>query len=135
MTDYDFGQMFAGLTRTELVPSYRLNREAPAAERVSFVVDVPTVATLGEWQGLADAAAALADGDGDALLAASRARSDFFIARIVEVRTGANRQPVTDETRGALAEHLYSPARLPLLMEIELMWRKLGVVDGESGNG
>lgn len=140
MPEYNFGALFAGMTRVEIVPRYRLNREAPADERVSFVVEAPTVGALAEWQSLAEVAAAV-DVSGDpseddiaALLAAVHARRECFIRSVLEVRTGRKRDRIDDDNRAALLAHLETPARQPLLVEIEAEWRALGVVDDESGN-
>ena len=146
MKDYDFGALFAGMTRVQIVPRYRMNREAPANERISFVVEAPTVAALGEWQALANAAAEISTQEGapaltqfapedsglEPLLAAIKVRRDYFARHIVEVRTGTKPTEITDETRPALVAHLETAARLPLFVELELEWRALGVVDDDS---
>ena len=136
MKDYDFGALFAGMTRVQIVPRYRMNREAPANERISFVVEAPTVAALGEWQALANVAAAIDEGeDLGPLLEAIKVRRDYFARHIVEVRTGTKPTEITDETRPGLVAHLETAARLPLFVELELEWRALGVVDDDSEKG
>jgi len=145
----DFGSLFAGLVRVELVPRYRMNIEAPAAERISFVVLAPTVATMAEWrhaQGLAEVAAAqrlatIGEPTSDehaaavaSVVAANADRSRVFTDQVIEVRHGAIRRAVSDANRDAFREQSFAD-RPELLVELELSWIRLGVVGAASGKG
>ena len=132
-----FDDLFAGLTRAELVPRYRMNLEAPFGERISFVVEAPTIATMAEWdtaqaQTVVAREAYIADNANEpAMLAASRDRERVVVDRIIEIRTGASRRPVTEADRDAL--HAMLSGRAELLMELQAMWVRLGTVDAEQG--
>ena len=134
----DFDDLFAGLTKAELVPRYRMNLEAPFGERISFVVEAPTIATMAEWDtAQAQAALALAAYNLDAaanlgaMVAAGKDRERVFVDRIIEIRTGASRRPVDEADRDVL--HAMLSGRAELMMELQAMWVRLGTVDAEQG--